>query len=133
MESLKRTLEKAKNNYPFPIASACNNYLNNSAKNDWEDWEKLSRDILSPILKILSHILLSDLVYMGKKPPHLYHRIESILSRPMTGHYAGFLRETTKFYKDNELDSKIPEMIDFLYRAEIKKDLHTDGNQLIGT
>ena len=108
---------------PFPIAIACSRFVENPPADPWQEWERLSRDILTPVLQYLSHLMLSDLVATGQKPPHLYHRIQSVLSRPMAGHYAGFLRETARFYYDKNIHSRIPELIDFIYRAEVEKTL----------
>ena len=84
--------------YPHPIAAVCKKFIDSPPVNDdWKEWGILSRDILITVLKYISHLLLSDLVATGKKPSHLFHRIQSILSRPLTGHYIGFLSETAKY------------------------------------
>ena len=119
--------------YPYPIASSCRRFIDNPPHDVWQEWEKYSRDILQPVLQYLSHILLSDLVALDQKPAHLYHRIQAILSRPMIGHYAGFLRETARYYKEKELQSSIPELIDFLYDSEIEQKFTPKKEQLIGT
>ena len=75
--------EKAARSYPFPIAVACKRYLDEQFLDPWREWEVLCRDVLLPTLTYLSHLLLSDLVALGRKPPHIFQHIQSILSRPM--------------------------------------------------
>lgn len=111
--------KRAADGYPFPIAAACRAYLDRPSDDRWQEWERLSRDVLTPVLHYLSHLLLSDLISTGRKPAHLFHRIQSILSRPLGGHYVGFLRETARYYREEELDSGIPELVDFVLRSDV--------------
>ncbi len=117
---------------PYPIAAACRRYLDLTFEDDWHEWEVLSRDVLGPILAFLSHLLLSDLVATGHKPAQLFHRIESILSRPMAGHYVGFLRETARYYANENLKGGIPELIDFLSESELACTLTAEEKPLLG-
>jgi hypothetical protein len=118
--------------YPYPISIAIKRYLDKLPEDDWGDWEQLSRNILQPILMYLSHLLLSDLISTKQKPARIYHRIQSILSRPMAGHYAGFLREATKYYIEEKLESGVPELIEFLKQSELECSLTGNGKPLIG-
>ena len=128
----ERIINDVVNFFPFPIAVTCRRYAEDPPDDLWREWEVLSRDILQSILIYLSHLLLSDLVATGKKSPHLFHRIQSILSRPMAGHYAGFLRETAIYYRDEELSGSVPELIDFLFASEVEKSVLDTGKPLIG-
>lgn len=131
-EDVRNVLEDAAAHYPFPIAAACRRFLDAPPRDPWHEWERLSRDLLSPILQYLSHLLLSDLVAAGHQPPHLFHRIQALLSRPLAGHYVGFLRETARDYREAQLSSAIPELVDFLLAAEVDATLFPDGQPLLG-
>ncbi len=115
----KNILKSSAENYPFPIAYACQQYVVESPQDPWRSWELLSRNILQSVLQYMSHLLLSDLIAMGEKPPHLFHHIQGILSRPFAGHYVGFLRETALHYEKQGLGSALPELVDFIAEAEI--------------
>jgi hypothetical protein len=131
-QELNHAFEEISETYPFPLAVACRRFLDNPPKDNWQEWERLSRGILLPILQYTSHLLLSDLVATGKQPSHLFHRIQSILSRPMTGHYAGFLRETARYYQTEGLTSSMPDLIEFLLRSEVNAELLPDSKALLG-
>jgi len=131
--SLSDTLAEAADTYPYPIAAACVEVLETEPRDPWHEWELLSRDVLTPILSYSSHLLLSDLVARGENPPHLFHRIKSILSSPLAGHYVGFLRETAAFYRDENIDSAVPELVGFLSESEIESSLTDSGKPLLGT
>ena len=128
---LKKRLEEGAASFPHPIAAACRRYLA-AAADPWRQWESLSRDALQSALHYLAHLLLSDLVALGQRPPHLYHRIQSILGRPMAGHYVGFLRETARYYREAKLAGAFPELIEFLLAAEVDASLLGDGRALLG-
>lgn len=125
--------EEAARGYPYPVAVACRRFLDSPAKDEWQEWERLSRDVLPAVLQYLSHLLLSDLVATERKPPRLFHRIESILSRPLTGHYVGFLRDTAVYYRDENLVCAVPELISFVLAADADCSLTGDGKPLLGT
>ena len=118
--------------YPYPISVSLKRYIDRPPEDDWGEWEQLSRNILQPVLMYLSHLLLSDLVSTNQKPTKIYHRIQSILSRPMAGHYAGFLRKATKYYLEEKLVSGIPELVEFLKKSELDCSLTGNGKPLIG-
>jgi hypothetical protein len=129
----RNAFEQASRGYPFPVAVACRRFLDSPPKDDWQEWERLSRDVLPAVLQYLSHLLLSDLVATERKPPRLFHRIESILSRPLTGHYVGFLRDTAVYYRDENLVCAVPELISFVLAADADCSLTGDGKPLLGT
>ena len=117
--------------YPYSIAKACRYYLNEMPEDPWRAWELLSRGILQPVLNFMSHLLLSDLIAIGEKPPQLFHHIQAILSRPMAGQYVGFLRETARHYHADHLDSSVPELVQFLIESEINCTKLDNGRALI--
>ena len=132
-ESTQRGVLEAKGrSYPYPLASACRRYLDTPPADLWHEWETLSRDVLGPVLSYLSHLMLSDLVSTGRQPAHLFHRIQAVLSRPLAGHYVGFLRETARYYRDEGLTCAIPELVDFLLASEVDCSLLPDGKALLG-
>jgi hypothetical protein len=106
--------------YPYPIAAACRKLRETIFQDAWEEWEVLSRDVLQAVLKYCAHLLLSDLAAAEQRPPLLYHRIQSILSRPMAGHYVGFLRETALHYRREGVRSAVPELIAFVLASEVE-------------
>jgi energy-coupling factor transporter ATP-binding protein EcfA2 len=116
----EEVLSHAAKTYPYPIAQACLRFQTSPEKDDWDRWQKLSRDVLQPILQYLTHLLLSDLVAAGVKPATLYHRIQSVLTRPMAGHFVGFLRETARYYREKGVPTAVPDLVDFLYVSEIE-------------
>jgi len=130
--ALREALDEAAETYPYPIAAACRDVLDTEPRDSWHEWELLSRDALTPVLTYLSHLLLSDLVATGREPAHLFHRIEAILSRPLAGHYAGFLRETASYYREENVESAVPELIGFLLEAEVDRELTESGRPLLG-
>ena len=77
-------IRQAATGYPYPLAATCRRYLDTPPSDLWHEWEVLSRDVLGPVLSYLSHLLLSDLVATGRQPAHLFHRIQAVLSRPLT-------------------------------------------------
>lgn len=129
---LRAIVEKAAQSYPFPIAAACRRYVDAAKADSYHEWGLLSRDVLQATLHYLSHLLLSDLATTGRKPTHLYHRVQSVLSRPMGGHYVGFLRETAKYYRDEKLQCGIPELTEFLVKSDVDCTLTGDGKGLLG-
>lgn len=131
-DDLYPKFKHASETFPLPIAIACKNYIENPVKDPWSEWEILSRGILQPVLKYLTHLLLADLVSSGRQPAHLFHRLQSVLSRPMAGHYAGFLREAARYYRDEDISSGVPELIEFLTRSEVQTALLPDNKALIG-
>jgi hypothetical protein len=124
----KNILKQCADTYPYPIAAACQRYLAESPEDPWRSWELLSRNILQSVLHYMSHLLLSDLIALGEKPPRLFHHIQAILSRPMAGQYVGFLRETARHYRDGDLSGSVQELVDFLVDSEIDCNL-LDGNR----
>lgn len=126
-------LRSAAEEYPLPIARACRRCLKKEGGDAWQEWEHLTVGVLSAVLRYLSHLLLSDLAATGARPPQLFHRIQSVLSRPKLGHYAGFLRETARYYRERNLACAFPELIDFLFSADVDCALTGDGSALIGT
>jgi hypothetical protein len=129
---LKEILKKTSEHLPFPISYACRKFLDEPPKDAWDEWMKLSRDILQPVLQYLSLLLLSDLVALEQKPAHLYHYIQDVLCRPPAGHYVRFLRETAKYYKENHLKSNLPELVDFLFKSEVETTLTEKREPLLG-
>ena len=132
IEAHMQPFSSASASAPYPIAAACRRYIDAEFDDPWQEWEALSRGILTPVLQYLSHMLLSDLVATGEKPPRLFHRIQSILSRPLGGHYVGFLRETARLYRDEDLTSAVPELVDFVIRADVECTVLESGKPLLG-
>lgn len=130
--ALREALVEAAETYPYPLAVACRDVLDTDPRDNWHEWELLSRDALTPVLTYLSHLLLSDLVATGREPAHLFHRIEAILSRPLAGHYVGFLRETARYYREEDVESTVPELVEFLVEAEVDQTLSEAGRPLLG-
>jgi hypothetical protein len=118
--------------YPYPIAVGCRWYLDLATEDEWREWECLSREVLQPVLHYLAHLLLSDLVSTGRQPAHLFHRIESILSRPTAGQYLGFLRETARYYREEGLVCGIPELLSFLLSSDVDCTILDDHKPLLG-
>jgi hypothetical protein len=129
---LRRILQRISTETPLPVAHGARYYLEAEFDDRWHEWEVLTRDALGPSLKYLAHLLLSDLVATGRKPAHLFHWIESILSRPMAGHYVGFLRETCRYYRTEGLACSVPELLEFLQAAELDCGLTKNGKPLLG-
>jgi len=128
----RKTFDRAAAACPFSIAAACRRFLDEPSDDLWQEWEGLSRGVLGPVLQYLSHLLLSDLVATGRQPPQLFHRIQSVLSRPMAGHYAGFLRETARFYRDEGLDSAVPDLVQFIIRSDVDCKILEDDKAMLG-
>ncbi len=123
-------MEGVVSSYPFPIASAVKHYQESDPKNSFAEWEILSKELLLPNLLYLSHMLLADLVASGHKPPHIYPKIVDILNRPTYGRYINFLRETARLYRDQNIQSAFPELIDFILASEVDRTL-IDGNKAL--
>jgi len=132
MNTLTQTFGKKSLLFPYPISSSLNKYSVTVFRDPLEEWEFLSVRILHPVLMYLSHMLLSDLVSTGCQPSHLYHRIQDVLSRPMMGHYAGFLRETARYYRAEGMNSRVPELIGFLVASDVDCTILGEGRALLG-
>jgi hypothetical protein len=132
MKPVNNLYQEFTNTYPFPVAVALKRYSEQEYSDFYKEWDALSTGILQPVLMYLSHLLLSDLVSTGRQPALLYHRIQSVLSKPLMGQYAGFLRETAKYYHQENLESSVPELISFLQASDVDCTLAGDGKALLG-
>ncbi|MBI5071030.1 MAG: NACHT domain-containing protein [Deltaproteobacteria bacterium] len=130
--SLTDRLADGSDRLPYPLASACRKLLDAPPRDGWEEWERLSRDLLGPVVRYLAHLLLSDFVSTGRQPPQLFHRIQAVLGRPLAGHYVGFLRDTARYYRDEVLPCALPELLSFLLAADVDFTLAPDGKPLLG-
>ena len=130
---IARELAVAADSYPYPIAIACRRLLDSYPDDPWEEWERLSRDLLGSVLPFLSHLLLSDLVASGRKDAGLFPLIRDVLSRPLAGQYVRFLRETARVIDPSAGSSQVPDLVRFLQRSEVESTLLDNGRPLLGT